>query len=502
MILVERTPFSFRVKIDYKGCLYGTDIFIRKYQNSFTRWGFDPKLNRGVPKEKYFFIDKKRNVVYFPRYDLNRFVQLIESEGESIRFKDLPLCEGADIDISLKSGIQDQSTLQTDALEYLTGPFEPLKGISLQTGKGKSYVAIKYCVLRKKRVMIGCKGLVDQWVDEIFAFTDAKKEDVYIIQGQDSLIKLLDGIDKTIFPKFIVYSIPTLRPYAFDADNYEGSPLFDDLPQLLNVGLRITDEAHLNFHCNYVMDLRLCVNQLIPLTATFDVSDSTVKRIFDGHYPPCVRFGEDILDKYIDVYAYGCRSGHGDIPRYAYQTPRGYSHVMYEKWLLTRAKWKLEWLWSSVYRLIINEQYISKFPKPGQKLLILCETKNMCNWISERFKREYPQYKDSTGQFLHGDDKDLLKTLSVIVSTPKSCGTGKDIKRLMSTLNTISIRSEPLNIQILGRIRKPKHPGDSKQVQMSYVFNKSIMPQVDHHHLRERIYKPRAKSFTTYNLHN
>lgn len=501
MVLIERTPFSFRVKVDFRGFLAGTNIFLRRYQNSFTRWEFDHKIQRSMPKEKYFFISQKRGLVYFPIYDLDKFINIVEAEGESIRFRDLPLCEGADIDINLREGIGDRYEEQTKALEYLTGPFEHLKGISLQTGKGKSYVAIKYAVLKKKRCMIGCKGLVDQWVEEILGFTDATEDDIYIIQGQDSLLKLLREIDKTLFPKFIVYSIPTLRPYAFEMENYEGAPCFDDLPQMLNVGLRFTDEAHLNFHCNYIMDLRLLVNQLVPLTATFDVSDSTVKRIFDGHYPPAIRFGEDLIKKYIDVYAYGYRSGFNDVPKWAYSTPKGYSHVMFENWLLKRAKWKLEWLWTSVYKIMINEQFTGKFPKPGQKLLILCETKNMCHWIAERVKKDYPKYANTTGTFLAGDDKELLNTLEVIVSTPKSCGTGKDIKRLMTTITAISIRSEPLNIQILGRTREPKHPGDSKQVQLAYAYNQSIVPQIDHHKIRERIYTERAKTFTNYSLY-
>lgn len=339
-----------------------------------------------------------------------------------------------------------------------------------------------------KRSLIVLPGFIEQWQRAIDQFTLLSTKDVYLVQGQQSVFKLMAGIDKTIFPKVILGSIGTLRNYCLDKESFVNCPSFDLLCERWQIGVRATDEIHLNFHANLMMDLRLTPAVTVCLTATFDNSKSTIKAIFDGHYPVTMRYGEDTYHRYVEIYAVAYRTGVGDIPVWAYKGEKGYSHIKWEAWLLTKGRTKLRQITESVYMPLVWAHYMHR-RQEGEKCLILCDTTDMCRFFLRECQHNFPDLRSA---IYIGETEDVvLDESDLIISTLKSAGTARDIKNLLTVLVTSSVRSDPLNKQMLGRLRVLPN----RDPQFVYTANLSIPNHVMHAQERAVLFRPLAKTF-------
>lgn len=337
--------------------------------------------------------------------------------------------------------------------------------------------------------MIKVAGLLDQWVQAIDKFAELEPDDVYVVQGTASLMRLIDGIDQYLFPKIILVSIPTLRPYSLDdRDTPSIFPPFEEFLDHLGVGVVVTDEGHLNFHANLMFDLRTNAAINIILTATFDKTEPTAKRVFDAHYPREIRFGEGDVKRYADINSYHYATGFNDMPAKKFMGAEGYSKAKFESWLLKNPA-KLDQIWQKAWSQVIHIDYFS-IRNPGEKLLILCATVAMCEYVKKRLSRETEGEVIKT--YVFGSDQSVLTDSSIIVSTPKSAGTGRDIQNLRTTIALMSVASAPENIQTFGRLREL--PGDIIPV-FSFIWHRQIEAQVRHAEARRRVLEPRARSF-------
>lgn len=499
-VQISVTSQSFRVKVTPGGQLIDTPVSVQQMLQPFITQYFDRRLRRYMVGKRYRYYNADTQTLYLPRYYLKEFLGYLERCSVDYQVRELKPPKGKSASFKMIDGFKPKNDRQRDAINHLSTCKDAVKGIALQTGMGKSVTTLAHLANAGVRAMIGVQGLTEQWEQAAYQWTDLTEDDVFIIKGGPSVVKLLSRIDKSLFPKVIIYSIGTLRAYSQDSDQYANYPSFDELAKILDVGIRVIDEGHLNFYTNYIMDLRLNVAETIVLTATFDVTDPTVKKIFDGHYPQDMRFGERHYKRYVNIYAYGYRSGHGDIPPFAYQGKDGYSQVKLEKWLLhPKREGKLKWIVRAVYIPIITSHYINKRMK-GQKLLVLCEMVEMCEYIAKMLRAEYPELV--TNIYVGETEDEVLEFSDIIVSTTRSSGTARDIKKLFKVLQTSSIRSAPQNIQNLGRLREIMEEEYEGQVPgFIYVYNKAISKHIDHHRVRQDLFQSRAKDFKIIDLH-
>ena len=491
MITIQLSPLSYRVKVSPLGQLFGTDLFLKSYMARFCHTTWDHVARRYILYRRYVHYDAKTETLYLPRYDFEDFCKHLDINRVSYQIEPITLQEGLPIEIPLKSHVKDRNEQQTAAIRYLTESPESLRGLSLSTGLGKTFCAIKSVSIIGRRSMICVSGLIDQWKREIFNFTDLKEEDIYVIQGAASMTKLLLKIDKTLFPKIILCSLGTIRAYAIGADSYENYPHFTTLFDLLQVGVKIIDEAHLNFFLTLMLDLQLNPVVNIALTATFDRGDPQVKQIYDSHYPKLMRFGENIFNRYIDIYSYNFSLG-GMIPSTAYTTTMGYNHSKLEEWLTRKGKIHLERIYKSVYLPAIYSHYMNR-KSPGQKLLILCSSIVMCEWLRKKLITDLLRNDDLTiDLYTYETDDSVLTSADVIISTPGSAGTGTDIKGLRTVLMTIATGSSVLNTQTLGRLRELPS-GDTPVY--AYTWCRDIQQHCNYQETRINTYRARGREF-------
>ena len=212
----------------------------------------------------------------------------------------------------------------------------------------------------KLRALIVCEGNLQlQWKKEILDKSNLKDDDIYIIQGAGSLVKLFK---KKLQPKIFVASIDTLRSYIVNNNPpYNLIPSYQEFLELYGIGIKVIDEFHLNFSIITTIDLRSNVENNIYLSATPKRSSKQEERIFNLIFPEAVIEGRKTYEKYVKIYFY----------RYAlefrkqedFNTVHGYSHVKYEQYIQDHSAVRQRFM-DRVLVPLVNSHFVHKF-KPG-----------------------------------------------------------------------------------------------------------------------------------------
>ena len=320
-----------------------------------------------------------------------------------------------------------------------------IKGLAMQTGKGKTYSAIKSICNLGYAACVIVPGLVDQWIAEFKKYTDLDDDEIYKIQEFDSLYKLMK---KGLMPKVFVCSIATMRTYSKGLDNYKLLPYnYSQFFEHYGIGVKVVDECHLNFHATVRMDLKCNVPYNLYCTATFTQNNKWAKRIFDIVYPASIRYGANAYDRYVDCHFYYF---HGEVLESKCVRSRGYSHMLYEKQLLKTQR-SFNDHYDELLLQLIYMHYVNEY-KPGNKLLIFCSTIEFVSRVVARTAEKFPQYK--VNAYIGSSERSVLMESDIIVATVGKAGTGLDLKGLSTVINTVSVMSPALSAQMFGRLRK------------------------------------------------
>jgi len=338
------------------------------------------------------------------------------------------------------------------------------------------------------RSMTTMTSRLSQWVDEMKKYTTLDEDDIYVVQGVGALTKLFNQIDKQIKPKVILASTKTIRLYLDYGPGYQHLPHPSEMCEKLGIGIVGTDEAHEHFYTNYLINLILNPAIFIPITATFNANDPFVKNIFDQHLPRNVQFTGGENEPYCNVTSYAYESGGYLIKPFHYSSPQGYSQVNFEKWLLGRGRKVLDSLVNDAFLPIIREHYIN-LADDGEKFLFLCSTTKMCDHLKGILKQKFPN--KTVTSFYSGIPVNVLEKYDMILSTPGSAGTGRDVKRLRTCFVFENTGAENRNIQFLGRLRRlPENTPEYVYLHLSCIPQHQSYAQK-----RAMLYGSRAKLF-------
>lgn len=351
--------------------------------------------------------------------------------------------------------------------------------------------AIRSALKIQKPTMVICSGLIEQWTESFLKITRLKEEDIYVIKGYPTLKKLFkEGKHYKVY----ISSIETLRNYILNADSvYVDLPTYEEFLVLFQIGVKIIDEFHLQFAAINTIDLRSNVENNLYLSATPERAEKQADKIFKIVFPYKYIYGTKMLDKYTRAFMYEYRI---ELP---YQSTKylttnyGYSHVNYEGLICSDEAIRSHFIKNILIPLVdayyINE-FSVKYPDTKCKCLILVQTVQMAEILQQYLAYNYPDKIVNT--YLGKDPIDNLRISDIIISTPKSCGVGKDVADLCCTINTISIGSKPLVAQIFGRLRKLK---DGRVPVFVDIYN-TYLPQHKYHaRTREYIYKDHAATY-------
>ena len=417
---------------------------------------------------------------------INYFDEMMDeftAMGAPIDVLDEVLVEPRKIDLHMVKGFSPKDDEQATVIDYMSQPLPYRKGVSTATGSGKTVSSIAAIVRNGTAAIVIVSGLMDQWVDQFHHFTDIGNR-IYLVRGSRSLLELMDSEEK---PDVIVFSLETLRKYILRREpNYQDIPNYELFLRYYGIGMKITDEVHMNFWTGTMIDLHSNVRNNIYLTATFTSSNIQTRRIFNKVFPVDMRWGESNRHRYINFVSYHYQIYVPD--RYC-SGYLGYSHIRVEKYYLKNKGRILRQFLDTVLYPVVNREY-ENVCKPGQKCLIYCATILMIKAVKDWLKAKYPNRK--VGMFIGGSEAKAYEQYEIIVTNLKKAGTGTDIKNLYVLINTVSFKSVTLSEQLPGRLRKLPDGTHPTYVEL---VNTAVKPQVYHLYERARTQKRLAYSY-------
>ena len=461
-----------------------TEIRILPFiKQNLIEYEWNPRRKISFEKYRYTYYDRATNTLNLPVNILPFLIRYLESSGVEVIVKDVPPNDARDISVTDNGSFEDRD-YQTESIDFATSGCG-MKALDMLTGAGKTLVAIKSILKVKKRALIiVLASLMSQWEDVLVAMCDVN---VKIIRGNASIYNFIKNDYETDGEIFLC-SIDTLRDYARQKGVYNAFPPFREFIRRMMFGVKVSDEIHLNFNANTLIDIQSDVAINIYLSASYMRSSGNSERIFRKVFPDEIRFSSTILKRKKHVNITECQYSLGPMLSKYYLTDRGYSQHKYEKYLMSRQRTIQEFL-TRVLQPIIEYYYISK-REPGHKLLVIVGLKDFAELLTMWFRELHPELRSVA--FLHGvDDQEIIDS-DVIFSTLGSTGTGRDLKGLRTVIMITSFGSDAITTQSIGRLREL--PG--YDTEFIYVACSSISSHKNHAIKRRPYYKEVGKSFS------
>lgn len=398
------------------------------------------------------------------------------------------------VDIKLLNpNIKPRNEMQEDFVEHMAGPL-PLAVNNMGTGQGKTFCALYTAFLRGERVLITVlPRYVDIWVKAFSEFYKLEPKDVIIadIFGVQQLHEAI--VAGKIDPKIIIIPLSKIDIHLKKMrDEEEGVLDLDTIFNDLRCGTRIIDEAHESIYSIYQSLMWGNHNKTLILSATLKGDDEFINGMYSQIFPQSSYLKPTEYTKYIHVIAYVHRM---DLWKYKINTKGfgGYSHVKFEQGIL-----KKKFLFEAYYQMLKSafDTYYMDTYREGQKSMWFFATIEFCEEFNNRLLKDYPELDSVVfNSTMSKKNPTAYRDHRNVVTTPGSCGTGKDIKQLYIVFSPIAVSSTQRNDQMVGRTR----PIDQWWPDLDPIFVYFVCldekKQVEYHKKRRALFDRKAKKF-------
>lgn len=475
--------------------------FVRRFEKRFVQMGMIRENRRWIRAEvkSFSFFFKDRRAYRFHINSLDEFKQHCRNAGvpdELIEweFVPLPTYESIELTIRPEWSLREH---QVPAFEFATrteGPVSRL--IGLRPGAGKSFTTMYSAAQAKARTLYTYRGgFLEKWLVDYRKTYDLEKGDLVTVQGQKDLKALLENAkDGEPVAKIIAVTNATLRDYIKLYETH-GNGLLQmgyaclpqDLFQLLGVQWRVIDEAHLDFHLHFMLDMFTHCERGISLSGTLISDDDVIRRMQFLAYPPQARYEGAAMEKYINVY----------VALYSLEDPRklkytNWANGQYSHNVLEQSMMKSKRMLDNYVQLIIQQiqlTYVSG-RQEGDRALVFCASIEFCTLLTDRLREYYKNYRVERYVGSLDDPYENLTTPDIAVSTHGSAGTAVDIPGLTSVVMTHSMRSSPGSVQNLGRLRNI--PG--REIAYTFLVCEDIPKHLEYLEHRNKLLDVLAKN--------
>lgn len=408
-----------------------------------------------------------------------------------------PMFETVKIELPFKPEFSDLAE-QVPVIEYLTDVNGQLRSkfVGIQTGKGKSYCALRAGAYYGERIVLVVKpSFIPKWIGDIHKHCNVPNDEIMGVAGSDQLMALqhLAATD-TLDARVILISNKTLQNW-FKLYKRWGEGILDqgyacvphDLMKLLKAGTRISDEVHLDFHLNFLVDLYTHINRTISLSATMINDDGFLTKMYDVAWPTSTRFVGGAYDRYINGYSVFFRLKE---PEKIRTTERGspyYSHNVFEQSILKYKEMTRNYV--NLVKMVMDTSYMED-RKPGDKCIVFCASVAMCSYMTNEFKKLYPTL--DVRRYVEDDPYENLMEADLRFTTLGSAGTGHDIPQLSTTVLTHAISSSQTNVQGLGRLRKL---ADGRSPKFFWFVCHDVSKHIDYHERKLKLLDGRLLNY-------
>lgn len=411
-------------------------------------------VNRNFFTYKYFGLhyDEENRKLYLPRGIDVWMVEKIICEEATVHTNAYDKYDKYD-GFKIRNLPRDDD--QRKALRFMLGKEEyrhvagkSQLSVNLNTGKGKTYLAISSIVFSgiKSMIIMYSENLIQQWKNEILKYTNLNPKQVCIIEGSASIHRLMNKSDNSAVIYLVTHG--TLKSYG---DRY-GWDKVGELFKYLKIGIKIFDEAHQNFENILKIDYFTNTYKTYYLTATSLRSSDDENRIYQLSFKnvPAIDLFDEDKDPHTVYTAIKYNSKPTAIEKSGCKSNQyGLDRNKYVNYIVNKP------IFYKVLTILMN--IILKRTFNGGKCLIYIGTNNAIDKVYRWMVEKYPELYNDIGILSTLADEEHRKDAvnkRIILSTTKSAGAGLDIKGLKLTVVLAEpFKSEVLAIQTLGRTR-------------------------------------------------
>lgn len=319
-----------------------------------------------------------------------------------------------------------------------------MMSLNLNTGKGKSYCAVATMAYFHLRTIIiaDAVGWLEQWKNYILEYTDIQEDEIYFISGSPSISKLYHR-DISRYKVFLC-THSTIQSVGSNQNWYKINEVF----KMLQIGIKIFDEAHLDFDNMFAIDCYTNTLLTYYLTASPARSDWTENNIYGLYYKnvPSIDLYDRDRDAHTEYNAILFASNPTPMQISACKGKYGLDRMKYVDYLIGQEN----------FCLMLNILIDKALSKPGKTLFYIGTNRNILivrDWIFDN----YPELIGMVGVYtsiMPTEQKKSELEKKIILSTTKSAGAAMDIKGLVDTINLAEpFKSRVLAQQTFGRTR-------------------------------------------------
>ena len=403
--------------------------------------------------------DEEKKILYLPRgIDIWFLESVLDTKAIIERDQYNPFDRYRDIKIKYLP----RDDLQKEALRFTLGKGEysatatkSQLSVNLNTGKGKTYISVATFSFTGIKTMIitYATNWLKQWQDRIIEYTNLTAKDVCFITGSDVLCRLMNSKEDRL-NRYKIYLVThsTIKSYG----DTHGWDQVTELFKHLKIGVKIFDEAHMNFTNMLMIDFYTNVYKTYYLTATAMRSDPRENEIYQIAMKNILSI--ELFDPENDPHSSYCAVLYNTNPSpqiiSACKNQYGLDRNRYINYAVTT-----EEFFKITVILLDMIMGILKNSKPKSKCLIYIGTNQAITEFVSRIVEIFPEMHDEIGIYTSAvstEEKERARNKKYIVTTTKSASACVDIPNLKVVLLLNEPFTSPvLARQTLGRLRDP-----------------------------------------------
>lgn len=391
--------------------------------------------------------------------------------------------------------VEPRDDKQKEAIDFLLGNNETSQNttermLCMKTGGGKTYCTINALSKLGYRslVVVDQEKIMLQWKKEFLSFTDLTEDDIYLINGRQTLDKIRKMKVTQVQSKVFIATHQTLNYYM----TYNPI-LFKNAFDKIRIGTVVYDEAHCYVNSMFNLNFALNTELTVYLTATPNRSNLQEDKVYQKSLEMVPKFG--LEDKFNDLYhniyyiSYNSNPDHKTIARC--QSTRGFNINAFSDYTINDT-------WDKFYDIILELVKICTAKEEYGKTAIILHKNEHILKLKEALEADFEGIDIGIFSSLIPSLKDREKELQkkIIISTDKSLGKAVDIKDLQFCIMTTPTSSPVLAEQTLGRLRKL----DNRNVLYFDVTDVGFKSCVHQRKARRKVLDKKAKSIKLLNL--
>lgn len=382
------------------------------------------------------------NKLFLPRgTPISKIERLTKAKANTIDNSD-PI---ANMSRKFYSLYEPRDNIQQESIEFLIGQEHQL-ALNLKTGLGKTYcVAYASTKLNERTLIITPnESLKQQWIGTYHKMFDYRPKNLMNIASSNIINAIMDDAVDEADVYFVNHQ--TLRSYMTANNGYVLHKFF----KKLNIGIKVYDESHMEFANILLIDFFSNTNRTWYLTATFDRSDKTESACFKRAFNSVITYGEkeseEVVVPHVVYHVVNINSRISPKDRARIINYQGMTAASYGKYAFMGDTNQ------TAYNAILS--ILNKTKDVEGKTLIFVPLIDAVDEVVKKLKRDYP-YKSIAAYHsrIPKDEKESAEKKDIIVSTIKSCGTGRDIPGLRCLICVEPVASKVVTEQMFGRLR-------------------------------------------------